>query len=345
MDSEKNTSGGKVWAFITALAVIVGLIADSFGILDAIWERLNERKGTDDTTPSTSETSPGNIDWTSPKDTASSTSPNVQTENHYEYRKKEYTESEQSTLSGWKQYDQKTYTNYGEYGPWQYTPIEESDSINVITETHYKWRTVDKETTVGEWSEWTTERRQNIDSNVEERVEEYTLYQYFYYECPNCGFHMHGSDMPCLTDAGGCGYFIPENSGFHEIRDELPWDEANWQDWYGTGYNFTIINGERVFKWKSADIMSVGKRYSYRETFTTDVATSDWHYAESQSEFWDIGNTTCVEFMDVTAYASCPVTLTTTYYYWRWSDWKECSKSDYYDYWDDEDKEVRIKSE
>ena len=328
----KKTSAAVIWAFITALALIVGLIADSMGILDFLRNWGIECRG-GVTPPSTSSVPT--------EDEPDTTGPLIYDDIHYEYRKMEYIESNNASLSGWTQYKHTDVQAYGEFSAWQYDPVAEDSSTDVQTTTHYRWRRLAEETTTGEWSAWTTERRQNIASNVEERVENYPLYGYYYFECPNCGFHMHVYDTNCASYAGGCGQFIPDDSGWHSIYLELPWDEANLQDWHGTGHFYTIINGERWFKWQYGDNMSTGTRYSYRETSIQYTPTTDWQYTSEKPD----SSYGLIESQEVTAYRSSPIYKTTTYYYWRWSEWMKCTEDQYYRYENDDDKEVRVTSD
>lgn len=331
--------------FFSAVGAVSGIIAIIFPILGFFGIQSIDDLIIICTDPPTSDSCSG----TSPTDIPSSLYPQTTHQDekedasviHYQYRVKEYEESSKDALSGWTRYDSASKTIKGDFSSWQYTPIEETDSIEVRTETHYKWRTLSTETTVGDWSAWTTERRSDIASNVEERIETYPLYGYYYFECPNCGFHMHVCKTACAAYAGGCGQYIPDDTGWHSVYLDLPWDKANLQDWHGTGHFYTIIEGERWYKWQYGDNMSTGTRYSYRESVTTEVPTSDWYYSEKLPET----NNSPIQSMPVTAYAFRPITTTTTYYYWRWSDWKDCSETDYRAYQNDNNKEVRIRAD
>ena len=75
----------------------------------------------------------------------------------YTYTKTYYTTSSSSELDGW-QYDYTSYTwsEYGSWSAWTVNKIEESDFI---------------------------------------KVEQATVYQYYFYLCPHCGAHMHGWDQ------------------------------------------------------------------------------------------------------------------------------------------------------
>lgn len=123
----------------------------------------------------------------------------------------------------------------------------------------------------GAWSEW-QDTPINADANTQ--VETRTVYGYYYFLCPNCGAHMHGY-VTCYPWAGGCGGYIPESS-WHQIWSEIPWDEANLQDWHGTGKYNTYIDGELVFKWD--DNGQPKTQYRCRTKTSADAGLADGSY-------------------------------------------------------------------
>ena len=123
----------------------------------------------------------------------------------------------------------------------------------------------------GAWSEW-QDTPINADANTQ--VETRTVYGYYYFLCPNCGAHMHGY-VTCYPWAGGCGGYIPESS-WHQIWSEIPWDEANLQDWHRTGKYNTYIDGELVFKWD--DNGQPKTQYRCRTKTSADAGLADGSY-------------------------------------------------------------------
>lgn len=110
----------------------------------------------------------------------------------------------------------------------------------------------------GEWSKW---QDTPVSPDANTQVETRTAYGYYYFECPHCGAHMHGWGTVCYTWCGGCGGPTPDDSGWHEVWSDIPWDEADLKDWYGTGHQYTYIDGELVFKW---DTGNGGSKTQYR---------------------------------------------------------------------------------
>ena len=240
--------------------------------------------------------------------------PNVIQTTYYRSRNKEFEQSSEKKLDGWTRQDQEPYVTYGSFGPWQYTPIDETDSIDVETKTRYKVRTITTQTVTGEFGEWTTEHRDNLSPNIDVEQRTITKYPNCYFKCPNCYAHMHGWDINCPTWAGGCGTYIPEDA-WVENYFPISWDDANFQDWYGTGHYYTIINGERWFKWIYGSSTRMETEYRYREN-KIETTYSDPTYSDEPIEASDI-----LDVVPVTAYRSR--TKTVIYTYWRWTEWSE----------------------
>lgn len=125
----------------------------------------------------------------------------------------------------------------------------------------------------GAWSEW---QDTPIDADANTQVETRTVYGYYYFECPHCGAHMHGWGTVCYPWAGGCGGATPDDSGWHQIWSEIPWDEANLQDWYGTGHYYTYIDGELVFQWTNDGQPKT--QYRCRTKTSADAGLADGSY-------------------------------------------------------------------
>lgn len=319
----KKKSSGAVWSAFLALTVIVGFIANSLGIIDIIRNWINEWQN-HDPTPSTSETYPTETDTLTPElETTSGEIDTIPTEPEiqWQYSKKIYTTSQDANLDGWEVYKTKTTDNYSTQSQWQYTPIQETDSIKVITATHYKWYRYETETIEGEWSDWTTERRTNLPDNVVEQSKEFTQYGYYYFRCANCGYRMHGWSTNCFN----CGVFIENDHGWISEYFDTPWNDANLQDWYGTGHYYTMeLDGTRWFQWTVGDSTRQITKYAYSEISTKEVITSDILYSETY-----IKSVPGIYSEPVTAYAYCTKTPITTYYYYKWSEWEDCEEGEY----------------
>lgn len=129
----------------------------------------------------------------------------------YQYQKKEYTTSSQSSLDGWTVYD-NTYT-WSDYGPY------------------------------GEWTDMTGAIIHGEDQKVERRK----VYHYYYYLCNNCGAHMHGYGT-CYTWAGGCGSKT-YSGDYHGVWAEKTYDETS--DWHGTGVRYVYADEGLCFAYTS----------------------------------------------------------------------------------------------
>lgn len=130
----------------------------------------------------------------------------------YQYQKKEYTTSSQSTLDGWTVYD-STYT-WSDYGPF------------------------------GEW----TDLGNGVITGEDQKLERRKIYRYYYFLCNNCGAHMHGYGN-CYTWAGGCGGKIYE-SDYYVVWAEKSYSEAG--DWHGTGVSYVYTDEGLGFAYTSA---------------------------------------------------------------------------------------------
>lgn len=120
----------------------------------------------------------------------------------YQYQKKEYTTSSQSTLDGWTLYD-SSYT-WGDYGPF------------------------------GEW----TDLGNGVVVEEGQKIERRTVYRYYYFLCNSCGAHMHGYGT-CYKWAGGCGGKTYA-SDYYVVWSEKSYSESG--DWHGTGVNYVYTD-------------------------------------------------------------------------------------------------------
>ena len=251
-------------------------------------------------------------------------SPQVtKTEPEWQYRTKEYCESSIPNLEGWDFLREETTYSLGKPSPTQYTKIDENESIEVFTETHYRWYTYSIVTKESDWSEWTTNRRTNLPENVKEKETVVTQYGYYYFKCANCGYRMHGwgENVYCFS----CGEKIPNDYGWVDEYFDTPWSEANLQDWYGTGHYYTMeLDGTRWFQWTQGATTRQITKYSYMETSTENIRTSEIQYSSDP-----VSNQPGIFSEPVTAYYYCEKIPSTTYYYWRWSEWADCKEGEF----------------
>jgi len=196
-------------------------------------------------------------DWSSNKVSATDTR-RVENQIRYRYRTKETTTGSASAMSGWELFDTTyTWSNYGAWSGWSTSAVSASNSRQVETKTQYSYRDIwitQEYTAWSAWSGWSTTRQSTDALKVEESR---TVYGYYYFRCPNCGAHMHGWGT-CWTWAGGCGR-ATNKGDWIAIWSTVPWNQANLQEWKGTGKYYTYINGELVFKWTDG-----GTRTEYR---------------------------------------------------------------------------------
>ncbi|MBQ8214648.1 MAG: dockerin type I repeat-containing protein [Clostridia bacterium] len=175
-------------------------------------------------------------DWSTVKPTGVSESL-IESRTEYSSQNKEFTTDSTDTLSGWVLYNTTTeWSEYGSWSEWQDTAVTASDSV---------------------------------------KVENRTVYGYYYFKCSSCGAHMHGSNA-CYTWAGGCG--ATGTMGWNAVWSTVTWDNAGLKDWYGTGKYYTELNGERVFQWTDNGQPKTQYRYCTRtlETIYHFYRWSDW---------------------------------------------------------------------
>ena len=130
---------------------------------------------------------------------------------------------------------------------------------------------------------------------------------------------MHGYGQ-CYTWAQGCGA-ATNVDGWHQIWSTVPWDQAGLQDWYGTGKQYTYLNGELVFKWSDGNGDPHPQyRYSARSTVTVEhigewSGWSDTKYTQSENR--EVETRTVYQYRDR---QQIP-----TYHFWRWGEPSEWS--------------------
>ena len=255
--------------------------------------------------------------WTDTKQTASDTR-QVETEKRYRYKQKETTTASTSSLSGWTLYD-TTYkwSSYGSWSNWASSKVTGSDSRQVESKTQYSYRDITITQQYSDWSAWSkwTQTRKSTSDLVKE--ESRTVWGYYYFLCPNCGAHMHGSGT-CFTWAGGCGA-ATSSANFVGVYYPTAWNSAGLQNWYGTGKYYAVIDGQTVFRW---DDGGTATEYRYATRTLDDVKNySEWSaYGDTK---YTASATREVRTRDMYRYRDRKQVA--TYHFYRWSDWSNWS--------------------
>lgn len=258
----------------------------------------------------------------------------------YRSRNIERTASSNPSMSGWTLYNQESsWGPYGNWSEWTTNNLQASDSQQIEKKVQYRYR--DKETTTsnnsslngwtqigsssawtdyGAWSGWQDSAVSASDSR---KVETRTVYGYYYFQCPNCGRHMHGHSLTCPTWAGGCGNATIPESSWHAAYSPTSWEYANLQEWYGTGkYYTTILDGAIWFKWPEG-----GYKTQYRycdRSYVTTYSYERWgEWSDWSDSAYAVTNTRLVESR--TVYRSRSRQLINTYYFERYSAWSNYS--------------------
>ena len=243
----------------------------------------------------------------------------VETQTRYHYRDKETTSSSEPTMSGWEYYD-TTYTwgDYGSWSSWSTDVISSTDSRQVQTKRQYRFRSITINQQYSDWSSWGNWVDNRESTNDLKKEESRTVWGYYYYQCPNCGAHMHGYGITCPTWAGGCGKAtIPNN--FNKVWSTTSWSNAGLKGWHGTGKQYTYINGSLVFKWSDSN-SKTQYRYATR-TLVDNVSYGAWS-GWSDSEVYS-SSSRDVETRMVYSYRDRE--QIPTYHFWRWGGWSDWS--------------------
>lgn len=296
-------------------------------------------------------------EWSASEASQSSTR-QVETKDQYRYRDRETTTSSSSSLSGWSQYDSSwTWGDYGAWSNWSSDPATDSESRRVESKTQYRSRTITYVSGYTNWSDWGNWQFAYIGEDDLTDVETRTVWGYYYFQCPYCGAHQHGYGT-CWTWDGGCGRPTNAETGaWHEIWSPISWSNAGLRDWYGTGHYYTYINGELVFQWLDNGGPTTQYRCRTRSTTSTPTYSSwtDWsdtpktasstlevetqkvyHY-QDRSKIWTyyferwgnwsdwsdsaVSETSTRQVQKQKLYHYRDLMDTTVYYFYRWGNW------------------------
>lgn len=260
-------------------------------------------------------------DW-SQNAVSKSDSRDVETRTRYRYSDKETTTSGSSSLSGWTQYD-TTYSwgDYGGWSAWSTDPAYSGESRQAETKTQYRYRNITYTTEYTDWGGWSDWQDSYVGSNSTTDVQTRTVYGYYWYQCPNCGAHMHGWGFTCPTWAGGCGKAELKTEHWHAYWSTTAPGSVGFSDWYGTGHYYAYVDGILVFRW---DYGNPGPKTQYRyRTRSTYQAShyGDWSGWEDTS--YSASSNREVETRTVYRYRDR--SQVPTYCFYRWKDWSAWS--------------------
>lgn len=263
----------------------------------------------------------------------------------YRYQDKETTTSENSTLSGWTQYDSST--TWGDWSAWQDSEVSSGSTRQVNTRKLYRyrnkstttssnstlsgWTKYDSKTTWGNWSAWqdsavTSSSTRKVETRQVQVSAAYTQYRYGRWRSDNCskGSWWHFCNACGQNLYGGTWYI-----------QYTPWLNSPIAGTYdgshcNHSYNQSNDSWQRIFKYnnsnyywqQSQDIPATYKtQYRYQDSTTTYYfykwsEWSDWDTTQpSSTSTREIQNKTQYQYRD----------SATTYYFYKMSEWSEWS--------------------
>lgn len=154
--------------------------------------------------------------------------------------------------------------------------IKASMRYNGIDYTASKTVVVNNKIEYGNWGAWSAWSRDWVEGSDTREVNTQTVYGYYYYQCPHCGYHSYSWDKcrPTWPGWGGCGNYIGQEYG-HQIFNTVSWSSANLKDCGGTGKYYTdSISGGRWYKWDDGSGPWTGYRYRDRSKYVSAVISS-----------------------------------------------------------------------
>lgn len=252
--------------------------------------------------------------WSTSPVAASSTR-KVEKETRYRSKALETTTSSSSSLNGWTLTDTTySWSDYGAWSNWSTSSVSSSDSRKVESKTQYSYRTkdttsstssslsgwtqYDSSVSYGSWSSWSDSAISQTPSNeVETRRVQATPAQtkYRYGRYTN-GSKAHFNDKKGKELYGGTWRL--QYSGWYTSRQA-----PTATNWGYTSTNNTIGTG----RWNSSKKMYYWDRY----------------VIGGKAYYWEESQTTAATYKTQYRYR----TKTTTYYYYKWSDWSSYSDS------------------
>ena len=267
------------------------------------------------------------------------------------------TSTEQSSMSGWEQYDTVEGTGeFGNWADWSTTEVSASDTREVETQTRYRYR--DKETTTGSsstmsgwdlydttytwgnygnWSSWSSSAVSKSDSRDVETKTQYS-YRTKNYTTSSSSSLSGWTCYDSSTSYGSWGSWSDWSNSYVESSDLREVETRYIEPTYRTEYNYSRYNeynyastGRRG--WNGPTIGYWGGHYCqyYEERgWSTDRLSCDridsgygvyggnWYNEQSREVEVTSG---------YTQYRYRDRSRSTTYYYYQWSDWSSYSDS------------------
>ncbi|MBQ9062465.1 MAG: leucine-rich repeat domain-containing protein, partial [Eubacterium sp.] len=211
------------------------------------------------------------------------------------------------SASEYNAYLNDTWTDWSE---WSATPVEATDDVQVETKVQYRysdkqtttstnsslsgWTKYDQTTTWGAWGNWSswsgTAQTKSDSKDVQTRTE----WRYYYFYCPKCGGHEP------LQGKSDCG-------------------------------NYTLSSSDAKIGWfPTAYKNSNSSTYSYAtyKRYTSSLGDGQrWNFSSGNLNSTAVGtkDTDSDAVVIRTGYRYRTRSQTTTYYFYKWSDWSSWS--------------------
>lgn len=249
----------------------------------------------------------------------------VETQVRYRCRDKETTTSGSDSMNGWTQYDVSySWGDYGVWSKWSTNYASSSNSCEAESKTQYRYRDISYTTAYTDWNSWSSWQDTAVSSDDQTEIQTRTVYGYYWYQCPNCGAHMHGWGFTCPTWAGGCGKAELKSEYWHTMWSTTPPGSVDFGDWYGTTHYYAYVDGVLVFRW---DYGNPGPKTQYRyRTRSTYQEPSYSGWSNWGDTYYSSSSTREVESR--TVYRCRNRSQLPTYHFYRWGAWSEWSSKE-----------------
>lgn len=238
----------------------------------------------------------------------------------YRYRDKQFTTSTSSSLDGWTKRTDVTnptvsYGSWGAWSAWQDSPVSSSDTVNVRTQSvqsgYSAW---------GGWSGWqdtpvTGTDLRDVETRVvndqpiyDTRYTYKTVYHYFRYST--------GRTASGGSDKAGTSY--GSNYYTYDFDYALTIDGTQGNYSRGKRYYYNAANGNT----QSGNYITV---WACNPLTTQEVASSERYISGYTQKTQYRYRTRSYTYK--TQYSYQTRSKTTTYYFWKWNDWSDWSKT------------------
>lgn len=165
---------------------------------------------------------------------------------------------------------------WGEWSEWSETPAEESDTRHVRTKTQYRSAPVTQQTSYTAWSawnDWSLDAQSIPDANLKQE-ERRTVYPYYCFRCPTCGWQSP------FWGNGKCTYGHNIASGDFQVNLYEITVPKSGCTLYGSNKYLCEYNGQNWFYWDdgtSPDLQTPKTQYRYRTRSVSHVpVTGAW---------------------------------------------------------------------